>query len=340
MNKFDFRTFVNELNDAAHSHPIGALQEIRAELHGKQKAGHKIFSSQTTDDEWAFHHGGRPELQFNISTDGSGGKMFRSGVAFSFETSQNLPDIDVLRPKVGWFNDFLLSNPGLYGDMRMWHWRKEKGQNMRSSDSPPGIIPSELVKEGIFVFLGKLRPVESLNPEIVLTDLDRLLPLYKYVESNGRTNPLPNPTGKKFEFRSGRDLKLTATKASHAQRELDVDLRHNLLQEELVCRLVAKYGSENVCREVPTGNGNSIDAAVRQKDGYWFYEIKTLQTPRACIREAIGQLLEYSFWPGSQEANRLIIVGEIAPDQETLDFCRLLKQRFQLPIEYEQIVIQ
>lgn len=340
MNKFDFRTFVNELNDAAHSHPIGALQEIRAELHGKQKAGHKIFSSQTTDDEWAFHHGGRPELQFNVSTDGSGGTMFRSGVAFSFETSRFLPEIDVLIPKVKLFNDFLRSNPDLYGDMRMWHWRKENGQDIRSSDSPPSVISSELVKEGVFVFLGKLRPVEVVNPEIVLTDFDRLLPLYKYVESNGRTKPLPIPSEKKFEFRSGRDSKLTATKASHAQRELDVNLRHNLLQEELVSQLIQKYGSENVCREVPTGNGNSIDVAVRQGDGFWFYEIKTLQTPRACIREAIGQLLEYSFWSGSQEANRLIIVGEIAPDQETLNFCRLLKHRFQLPIEYEQIVVQ
>ena len=265
--------------------------------------------------------------------------MFRSGVAFSFQTGRNLPEIDVLIPKVKLFNDFLRLNPDLYGDMRMWHWSKEKDQNKRSSDSPPGAIPSELVKKDIFVFQGKLRLVEGLNPEIILADLDRLLPLYKYVESNGRTQPLPIVSEKKFIFKSGRDPKLTATTASYAQRELDVNLRHNLLQDALSRQLIAKYGSENVCREVPTGNGNSVDVVVRQKEGYWFYEIKTFQSPRACIREAVGQLLEYSFWPGSQEASRLIIVGETAPDQDTLDFCRHLKQHFQLPIEYRQIVI-
>ncbi|HLX70843.1 MAG TPA: hypothetical protein VKV04_14535, partial [Verrucomicrobiae bacterium] len=93
MSQFDLRTFAYELNDAARSHPIGALQEIRAELHGKQQSGHKIFSSQTITEDWAFHHGGRSELQFNIGFDGSDGKNLRSGVAFSFETSRSFPKI-------------------------------------------------------------------------------------------------------------------------------------------------------------------------------------------------------------------------------------------------------
>jgi len=169
--------------------------------------------------------------------------------------------------------------------------------------------------------------------------MDRLLPLFKYIESKGSIQPLPNVGGKKFIFQSGRNQILTTTKATYAQRELDVSLRHNLLQEALHCQLVAKFGSENVHKEVSTGIGISVDLAVRQNDEYWFYEIKTYQSPRACIREAIGQLLEYSFWPGSQEASRLIIVGETAPDQEVTDYCRLLKLRFSLPIEYQQIVL-
>jgi hypothetical protein len=79
---------------------------------------------------------------------------------------------------------------------------------------------------------------------------------------------------------------------------------------------------------------------LRQPDGYWFYEIKTSQSPRACIREAIGQLLEYSLWPGSQEACRLIIVGETGADEDVLKYCRRLNERFSLPVEYQQIVAE
>ncbi len=131
----------------------------------------------------------------------------------------------------------------------------------------------------------------------------------------------------------------STTKANYAQRELDVNLRHNVLQEAIERQLVAKYGPENVHREVSTGTGNSIDLVVRQSESYWFYEIKTLQSPRACVREAIGQLLDYSFWPGSQMASRLIIVGETAGDKDVLEYCRLLNQHFSLPISYEQIVL-
>jgi len=204
MDTFDFRTFVNELNETAHSHPIGALQEIRAELHGKRQAGSKIFDPKTITDDWAFHYGGRTELQFNVGIDGLDDEMLRSGVAFSFEPSQTLPSIDVSIDKAKLLNDFLRLYPELYGDMRMWHWRQGK----RSSESTPGAIPPELAENGVFIFLGNLRPFSELTPDKVLEDLDRLLPLYKYVESNGKTQPLPTASGKKFMFRSGRNSNL------------------------------------------------------------------------------------------------------------------------------------
>ena len=58
---------------------------------------------------------------------------------------------------------------------------------------------------------------------------------------------------------------------------------------------------------------------------------------RGCLREAIGQLLEYAFWPGAQEAKRLIVVGETAIDRDAAKYLCRLKERFSLPIEYEQL---
>jgi hypothetical protein len=40
-----------------------------------------------------------------------------------------------------------------------------------------------------------------------------------------------------------------------------------------------------------------MDVVVRLGIRYWFYEIKTALSARACIREALAQLLEYSYWP-------------------------------------------
>ena len=335
MSPFDLPAFAKQLNAKADTHPIGQLQRIRVQLHGLQRQpGHKLFSSQSIKNDWAFHHGGRSELQYNIGKDGSNDTMMRYGVAFSFETSQTLPTIDVLVPKVRSFNEFLRIYPDLYADMRMWHWR----DGARSSESSPGPIPPDFVAHGVFLFLGHRKPVIELDHDSVLTVMDRLLPLYKYVESNGRAQPLSDPHAKEFVFRSGCPIKPATTTATLAQKQLDVDLRHNMLQQALYRKLVREHGHENVGSEVSTGIGTSIDLVVRQPNGYWFYEIKTFQSPRACVREALGQLLEYSFWPGSQEARRLIIVGESAPDEDVRNYCRCLNKRFSLPIEYQKIV--
>ena len=337
MSDFDLPAFTEDINSRAQSYRIGTLQQLRSDLHGlKRRPGRNIFSPQTTTAEWAFHHGGRSELQFNMGIDGSNRTMLRYGVAFSFETSRSLPTINELIPKVRLFNDFLRLYPALYADMRTWHWR----DGSRSSELPPAPIPHELVSKGVFVFLGHLSSIQELDYDRILIEMDRLLPLYEYVESSGRRQPLSKPDKEHFVFRPGCTLKASATKASYAQQELDVNLRHNLLQLGLYRRLVKAHGADNVGAELPTGIGTSVDLVVRQGSGYWFYEIKTSVSPRACIREAIGQLLEYAFWPGSQEANRLIVVGETAADADVQEYCRRLNKRFSLPIQYQQLVLE
>src|SRR5262245_35453650 len=104
-----------KLNKLAPGHPIGSLQDIRAQLKKlNRRPGNKIFSVHTTFDDWAFHHGGRKELQFNIGyADGDKNDDLRHGVAFSFELSQTLKSIDVLVPKVKFFES-LASPPGLF----------------------------------------------------------------------------------------------------------------------------------------------------------------------------------------------------------------------------------
>jgi hypothetical protein len=326
----------SKLNELSPSHPIGKLQVIRTQLKNlKHRPGDKIFSSQTTFKDWAFHHGGRTELQFNIGYEDEDGRDdLRHGVAFSFELSQTLKSIDVLIPKVKFFNDFVQLNADELSDMRMWHY--DSGR--RSIDRPPQPIPSALVKKDVFVFVGKRQPAKAIDYENILDDFDRLLPLYRYVESGGTTAPLPLPkTG--FNFKARRFKKVTTAKATLREQNLDLDLRHNVLQEVLYRRLVSDYGKDNVSAEQPSGVGTMIDIVVKVKEEYWFYEIKTALTPRACLREAIGQLLEYGFWPGAQEPTRFIVVGESVIDKEGHEYLRRLRERYSLRIEYQTAII-
>lgn len=333
----DISAIAKELNSRAISHPIGHLQTIRAKLQKlSHRSGSVIFSLQTIHPKWAFHHGGRKELQFNIGVEEiSGGIELRHGVAFSFQPSRSLPSIDVLIPKVRLYNDYLQLYPELYADMRMWHFR----QGERSTDYPPSSITSDLVTSGTFVFLGKRQASDNLNYDTILHDFDRLLTLYEYVESSGTEESGKSSVKKGFHFRPGFTTKSLTASATLAERELNINLKHNILQAALCRKLISKYGSDNVRDEQPSGLGTKIDVVLRRgKDKYWYFEIKTASSPQACIREAFGQILEYAYWPGAHEAERLIICGENPIDEDGKKYLRQLKRRFQLPIEYQQIV--
>jgi hypothetical protein len=78
----------------------------------------------------------------------------------------------------------------------------------------------------------------------------------------------------------------------------------------------------------------------RLVEGHNDYEIKTACSPRACLREALGQVPEYVCWPGAQEPARLIICGEGPLDAYGAAYLRCLNERFKLPLAYEQIVLE
>jgi hypothetical protein len=117
-----------------------------------------------------------------------------------------------------------------------------------------------------------------------------------------------------------------------------VNLRHKLLQDALYGRLVDEYGIASVGTEHPTGLATYLDAVVQTPGGYRYYEIKTAPTAKACLREALGQLSEYSLWPGSQPAVRLIVVGEHALDDEVQQYLATLRG-LGFPLDYEQITM-
>ncbi|MDO3560694.1 hypothetical protein [Ralstonia pseudosolanacearum] len=117
-----------------------------------------------------------------------------------------------------------------------------------------------------------------------------------------------------------------------------IELRHNRIQAVLFKQLAAQYGEQNVWIERATGTGGFADIVARQPDcGYLLYEIKIAETAAEVIRQAMGQLLEYSFRAGGLEPVKLFAVGEPTLDKVTREFIERLRNDFRLNINYLQV---
>jgi hypothetical protein len=337
VNNMELATIVAEIELRAIGREIGQLQEIRKTLKGRSRlAATSIFRARTIFAEgYAYHYGGRTELQFNVGFDRPG--TFRHGVAFSFEPSQSLPNPEeALLASVRRFNEFLELNPSEFADMSMWEWEKNERLN---SDRSPTPIRADLVRRGVFVFFGKMQRADSIDYDLIVDDLSRLLAIYRFVESRDEFPTSEDGSENDDTFRPGCSVKRRFAKASLAEKILDIDLRHNELQHRLFSELESEHGKGTVATEWRSRSGK-VDVVVRHPGNrYWFYEIKTALSARACIREGLAQLLEYSFWPGAREPEKLFIVGEAKLDVAAEQYLRLLRGRFSVPIEYRRCVL-
>lgn len=201
-----------------------------------------------------------------------------------------------------------------------------------AADYRPVPIEPALIRKGIFIFMGKMQPAGKINFDLIVKGFERLLTLYRFVEGAAR-EVLTRGNG--FQFKPGCSVKLSNTKASYAQRELDVILRHNDIQIALHSHLCTQFGNNNVGTEQTNAEGK-VDVVVHRNGRYWFYVIKTAATARGCVSEALSQLLEYSYWREAQVAERLIVVGEASLDRESALYLATLRQRFTLPLEYQR----
>lgn len=319
------------LNERATDFRIGGLQRIRSQIHQRRVIGRDLFSSKSVKDTYAFHSGGRAELQFNIGEEMVGeNERFRWGVAFSFESSRSFPDSRVLAHHVRFFNDYIAMYADDFSDMTMWRYVDNEGPIDMGC---PRTIDSSLVRNKVFVFLGKHASLDALDPATILKDFDRLLPLYEYVESKAAVMPMIHE-GVQFNFKPGHRIKARWAVATVVAQELEMDLRHEAIQAALHDRLAKEHGVDEVGTEQHCPYGMRVDAIVRHHTGYWLYEIKTSSSPRVCLREAVGQLLEYCLWPGGVPAEKLIVVGETPLDSDGKAYLAALNGKLSIPVEY------
>ena len=65
--------------------------------------------------------------------------------------------------------------------------------------------------------------------------------------------------------------------------------------------------------------------------------MKTGSSAKSCIRQALGQLFEYSYWNNSIFEVDMVIAGEFRIDKTTSEYMQYLKDNFSIPISYHWI---
>lgn len=324
----DITTLAEQLNDAAPGYLIKGLQQLRARLHSRRARTQKLFTKSTifSAGEYAFHDGGRTELQFNIGVElRDDTRYFRHGVAFSFEKSHSLLDPYVLKPKVVRFNKWVYSNREKLMGFKMWDWDGP----IPSRDYPPSDILPLLIEKGAFVFLGTRVPETLVDIDRILDDFDRLYPLYIYVESGNEPDfliPVERP--------HRRVITATHTTESRLAAEIEVDLRHNALQTKLVEVLEKEFPQEYIHTEFDVAGGGRVDVALETERGFIFCEIKIAPHARAAMRQAVGQLIEYSHWPAAARATTWWVISESRPTGDELSYLKYLREKYGIPMYY------
>lgn len=133
-----------------------------------------------------------------------------------------------------------------------------------------------------------------------------------------------------------------ASEATHPERSEELRKRsavtgtvyspdHVKLQNAMYKWLLKTHSADQVFYEK-----NFVDLTLRTTKGDIFYEIKTAVTVRACVREALGQLLEYGHYADQNRATRLVIVGTPFPTSEDAAYLSHLRRLYSLPITYQR----
>lgn len=148
-------------------------------------------------------------------------------------------------------------------------------------------------------------------------------------------DPESHSDGVGFNFSSGHNRRKVDETRITTGASRETVLLHNRMQNHIYKQLRKKYGEENVGTENKTATGTKIDVVVRTGKKYDFYEIKTGNFAKTCIREALSQLIEYAYWPGKgKEVKRLIIVAPAKLGSDGRRYLKYLRITFGIPIYY------
>jgi len=135
---------------------------------------------------------------------------------------------------------------------------------------------------------------------------------------------------KKSPSLKGTTKKNTAKQRRSGSAAYVAEAVHNRLQKRVYDFLCKKYGTGNVKMEE-----RGVDIILRKHKVTTLFEMKPYGTAKRCIREALGQLIEYS-WDYSTGDNlvSLAVVGRVKPNAHERKLINYVKKNLRLQVKY------
>jgi hypothetical protein len=110
--------------------------------------------------------------------------------------------------------------------------------------------------------------------------------------------------------------------------------KHNQIQEALKRRLIDQHGEKAVLMEE-----NFVDVKLVLPDQIVFYEVKSSSYASDCIREALGQVLAYTFHEKDNRKRKIVVVGQYPPNRSEEEFIKFIKSQIKIEFDYENVEI-
>lgn len=165
---------------------------------------------------------------------------------------------------------------------------------------------------------------------------------YHYVLLHVRDEPNILERNKKFVLgncKPGKRFEVMVLKKKYEQGVIEYPFIHHEISRGL--EKVLKKDFTDVYVEHDAICGGSIDLVASKGKIVNFYEIKTYNDVRTCIRQGIGQLLEYSYFPSQKLATEMFIVTpHVINDLDTINYLRNLRKAVKLPIRHLQFDLE
>ena len=197
-------------------------------------------------------------------------------------------------------------------------WMDEMVEDLKVLDVDPSPLLTAPPSETFNVAFNPGRAYLADPPQVLTEDDPRKPKSNRYILTESRVQ---NPEG------TVHPTKTSLRAVRRAVSETQINLRHTRLQNAVHKRLIhAGYVVEY--------ERGYVDLAIRSSTGDALLELKTHPTVRACIREAIGQLLEYAHGQRGRMIKALVVVGRVKPNEVDVGFLMHLRESYGLPLEY------
>lgn len=207
------------------------------------------------------------------------------------------------------------------------------------------------IKEGIWNSEIALSPEIFFNIKFKFDDVEEFEE-YIYIGSDdinistNRFKLLPKETEFNFDYEEPLIIpdnqddfvgnkKNTNTRTKTYNVECTFDPYHDIMQNAINDYLNQSKEYKQVYIE-----RNRVDIKAITHDGIWHYfEIKT-DNAKLSVRKALGQIMEYSYFPNVENAQKMIVVSYDRPNLEVIAYLNMIRTRFNIPVWYRYFDLQ